>query len=292
MTNLLPASNNPLLPATIPFTTPQVRPESADVRLERHLERLEQLTELLHLDAASEPATLSYPLPDGFLLSVVIPVYNERTTLPRILARLTAVPIRKELIIVDDGSTDGTRDLLQRLESATGVRIIYKPRNEGKGAALRTGFAAAEGHVIMVQDADLEYDPRDIPSLLEPIIAGRADVVYGSRYLNTSAGNSTWLHRAGNRLLTCVSNLTTGLRLTDMETCYKLFRRETLRQIEIRQPRFGFEPEITAKLARRRCRIEELPIRYQGRTWREGKKIGWRDALNALYCIARYAWVD
>jgi glycosyltransferase involved in cell wall biosynthesis len=271
------------------------RGDSEDVvvaRVEATLGRLHELAALVDQEPRYDVPELDYEVPADFLLSVVIPVYDERATVRKILARLTAVPIPMEVVIVDDYSTDGTRDLLRPLEMAERVHVIYKPSNEGKGAALRTGFSAARGTVIMVQDADLEYDPRDIPALLRPLVEQTADVVYGSRFLRDTRRNSSSIHRLGNRWLTRASNLTTGLRLTDMETCYKAFRREVLRDITIEQDRFGFEPEITAKLARRNCRFQEVPIRYHSRGWDEGKKIGWRDGLNALYCIARYGWQD
>ncbi len=230
--------------------------------------------------------------PAGFKLTVVVPVYNEQRTVAEILARVRAVPIPKEIIVVDDHSADGTRAVLEQLADWPELRVICKPQNEGKGAALRTGFAAATGDVVVVQDADLEYDPHDLPSLLGPILRGEAEVVYGSRYLRDEPQDPSFLHRLGNRLLTWASNLFTGLRLTDMETCYKMIPRPLLQSLDIRQNRFGFEPEVTAKLARRGVRIKELPIRYEGRGYQEGKKIGWRDGVNAFYCIVRYRWWD
>jgi len=231
-------------------------------------------------------------VPAGFKLTIVVPVYNEQQTVAEILGRVRAVPIPKEIIVVDDHSTDCTREVLEQLGDWAELRVICKPRNEGKGAALRTGFAAATGDVVVVQDADLEYDPNDLPSLLGPILRGEADVVYGSRYLNDVPQDPSFLHRLGNRLLTWASNLFTGLRLTDMETCYKMIPRPLLQSLDIQQNRFGFEPEVTAKLARRGVRIKELPIRYEGRGYKEGKKIGWRDGVNAFYCIVRYRWRD
>ncbi len=197
-----------------------------------------------------------------------------------------------EVIVVDDRSSDSTPQILEKLEMLPEVRTFRQNPNRGKGAALRRGFAEALGDIVIVQDADLEYDPRDIPRLLAPILADEADVVYGSRFLERRGPGSSMAHRAGNRLLTVASNMTTGLRLTDMETCYKAFRADVLRDITISQDRFGFEPEITAKVARRGHRISELPIRYSARDWDAGKKIGFRDALEALLCIARYAWRD
>jgi glycosyltransferase involved in cell wall biosynthesis len=235
------------------------------------------------------------PLPADFLLSVVMPVYNEQATLREITAAVLAVPIRKELILVDDGSKDGSRAILAELARLPDVRVIEHDRNRGKGAALRTGFAAARGSVVVVQDADLEYDPADYPALLAPILDGNADVVYGSRYLvdprDPGRERDSFVHYFGNRVLTFCSNLFTGLNLTDMETCYKCFRREVLQDIEIRSRRFTVEPEFTAKVARLPVRIHEVPIRYRGRKFAEGKKIGWRDAVAAFWAIAKYRFV-
>ena len=226
-------------------------------------------------------------------LSVVMPVYNEESTVDAIVRRVLAVDLDIELVIVDDGSSDGTRALLYELEAEhENVRLFLHETNQGKGAALRTGFASATGDIVIVQDADLEYDPGDYPRLVEPIVRGEADVVYGSRYLAGDRQDGSWVHRLGNRLLTGASNLFTGQKLSDMETCYKVFRRETIANMPLQQNRFGFEPEVTAKLARRGLRIEEVPIRYNSRDYTEGKKIGWRDALSALYCIVRYRWAD
>jgi glycosyltransferase involved in cell wall biosynthesis len=261
-------------------------------RLAGALDRLEQLSSFLSGDESAEDLSLNGGLPPEFKLSIVVPVYNERATIRRVLSQVRALPLPKEIIVVDDCSTDGTRDLLHAMERAADLHMIYKPRNEGKGAALRSGFAAASGDLVVIQDADLEYNPDDIPRLLAPILRGEADVVYGSRFLCDVPQDPSLLHRLGNSLLTRASNCFTGLRLTDMETCYKAFRRDVLRDINIRQNRFGFEPEITAKLARRRYRIREVPVTYNARSYREGKKIGIRDALNAFYCILRYALRD
>ena len=288
------------VPVVVPPSAPRdvVPPAPADSaareRVDRTLDRLERLSDLLTLDESYDVPPLDYNLPADFRVSVVMPVYNEQATIRQILARVLAQPLPLELIVVDDFSTDGTRDVLRRLEqqNVDDLRIIFKTRNEGKGAALRTGFQHATGDVVLVQDADLEYDPRDILRLLAPIVEGDADVVYGSRFLSERPCGSSPVHRLGNGLLTMASNLMTGLRLTDMETCYKAFRRNVLRGLTIKQNRFGFEPEITAKIARRRQRVCEVPIRYHARDWEEGKKIGLADALNALYCIARYSWAD
>lgn len=232
------------------------------------------------------------PLPADFLLSVVMPIYNEQATLRDIVAAVRAVPIPKELILVDDGSADGSREILADLAKLSEVRVIVHDKNRGKGAALRTGFAAARGQVVLVQDADLEYDPAEYPTLLAPILRGDADVVYGSRYLvderDPARERDSFHHYFGNRVLTFFSNLMTGLNLTDMETCYKCFRREVLAGITIQSRRFTVEPEFTAKIARLPVRIHEVPIRYRGRKFSDGKKIGWRDGIAALWAIVRY----
>lgn len=225
-------------------------------------------------------------------LSVVMPVYNERATLARIVDRVLAVPIDKELILVDDGSTDGTRELLKTLEGKPGVRVILHDQNRGKGAALRTGFAAAAGEIVIVQDADLEYFPEEYPELIEPIVEGWADVVFGSRFLGRRHRVLLYHHYLANKGLTFLSNVFTNLNLSDMETCYKVFRRQVIQGIPLKQDRFGFEPEITAKVARRRLRVFEVAISYNGRTYEEGKKIGFVDGLKALWCIIRYAIAD
>ncbi|HEY7912669.1 MAG TPA: glycosyltransferase family 2 protein [Blastocatellia bacterium] len=224
-------------------------------------------------------------------LSVVIPVYNEAATVAEIISRVQAVEIPKEIIVVDDGSTDGTRDSLAGLESRhPNLRVILQPRNRGKGAALRTGFEQATGDYVLVQDADLEYDPSDYSVLLKPLVEGKADVVYGSRFLTTKEHRVLFFwHSVGNRFLTLISNMFTNLNLTDMETGYKVFRREVIQSIKIEQDRFGFEPEVTVKIARMRLRIYEVGISYYGRTYEEGKKIGWRDGVKALWCILKYS---
>lgn len=261
-------------------------------RIEDTLAELDELRAMLAADDDYVVPSPDYELPGGFKLSVVIPVYNEEGTIRQILSRVLALPFPLEVVIVDDCSLDLTRDVLRQIEELPQLKVIYKSRNEGKGAALRTGFAHAAGDVVVVQDADLEYDPRDIIPLLGPIVTGTADVVYGSRYLKRGAINSSLVHRMGNRLLTAASNVLTGLPLTDMETCYKVFRRDVLSDFEITQDRFGFEPEVTAKIARAGYRVMELPISYAARDFEEGKKIGLRDGLNALWCIARYGYAD
>lgn len=226
-------------------------------------------------------------------LSIVIPVYNERTLVPQLLARVEAASlpdgVSRELVLVDDCSTDGTRDWLADF-AATRPDVILRlqERNQGKGAALRTGFGAATGDVVLVQDADLEYDPREIPRLLEPLLDGRADVVFGTRFLGHTHRVLYYWHSVGNWLLTMLSNMLSNVNLTDMECCYKAFRREILSQIQLREDRFGFEPEVTAKVARLGCRIYEVPVSYSGRTYAEGKKINWKDGFSALRCILRY----
>ena len=232
-----------------------------------------------------------YPIPPGFLLSVVIPVYNELNWIREIVRRVQEVPIPKELILIDDYSTDGTRAILLEMEKVDNIRVVYHDKNQGKGAALRTGFQHAKGTVIIVQDADLEYDPAEYPRLLQPIIDNRADVVFSSRFIGENHRVLYFWHYVANKALTMLSNFFTNLNLTDMETCYKLFRREVLAGITLKSDRFGFEPEITAKIARKRkpaWRIYEIPISYSGRTYEEGKKIGLKDAFNALYCIVRF----
>ena len=229
-------------------------------------------------------------------LSVVIPVYNERGTIREIVRRVQTVGLHQEIVIVDDFSTDGTRDILLELEQQPDVRVVLHGYNRGKGAALRTALAHVEGDVVLVQDADLEYDPRDYERLLAPIREGRADVVYGSRFLRAEAPRrgpcASGFHRWGNRVLTWLSNRTTGQKLTDMETCYKAFRRGVLERISLKQERFGFEPEVTAKVSRLGYKILEVPIHYDGRSYAAGKKIGWKDGVNAVWCILRYAWRD
>ena len=222
-------------------------------------------------------------------LSIVIPVYNERDTVERLVAALEAVPIEKEIVLVDDGSTDGSREILRRYDGRPGILVRFHEVNQGKGAAIRTGLAAASKELVLIQDADLEYDPREIPLLMQPIVDGKADVVYGSRFAGGGPHRVLYFwHSLGNRFLTLLSNMFTDLNLTDMETCYKLMRREVARSFTIEESRFGMEPEITAKIARGGWRIYEVGISYSGRTYAEGKKIGWRDGVRAIWCILKY----
>jgi glycosyltransferase involved in cell wall biosynthesis len=234
-------------------------------------------------------------------LSVLVPVYNEERTVEEVVRRVKAVPLPKEIILVDDGSRDGSRDILERLreedeqraEPQNQVKVILQPFNQGKGAALREALRYVTGDIVIVQDADLEYDPKDYPALLDPIERGHADVVYGTRFAGGGAHRVLFFwHSMGNRLLTLLSNMFTNLNLSDMEVGYKAFRAESLRGIELKCCRFGFEPEITMKLAKRRCRFYEVPISYYGRSYEEGKKITWKDGVAALYYIVRFRLAD
>jgi len=225
-------------------------------------------------------------------LSVVIPVYNEKKTLNELILRVEAVSIDKEVIIVDDASTDGTRDLLKKYEKKEGFEVIYQPKNKGKGAALRAGFEIVKGEVIIIQDADLEYNPKDFHVLLEPIFDKRADVVYGSRFLGGSHRVLFFWHYIANKFLTTLSNMFTNINLTDMETGYKAFRREVIESISLKSNRFGFEPEFTMKVAQRKFVIYEVPISYDGRDYSEGKKINWKDGVAALWFILRFRFFN
>jgi glycosyltransferase involved in cell wall biosynthesis len=226
-------------------------------------------------------------------ISVVIPVYNEVETIKEIVSRVQAVESEKEIIIVDDYSTDGTREHLREINQGDeNVAVLYHDHNQGKGAALRTGFQAVTGDVVIIQDADLEYDPREYPLLLAPIVDGRAEVVYGSRFLGGPHRVLFFWHYVGNKFVTLLSNMLTNLNLTDMETCYKVFKREVLDEITVKSNRFGFEPEFTAKIAKRGYRIYETPISYSGRTYEEGKKIGWKDGVKAVFAIFWFRFFD
>jgi glycosyltransferase involved in cell wall biosynthesis len=224
----------------------------------------------------------------NFILSIIIPVYNEKETINDVIEAVAAAPYNKEIIIIDDHSTDGTRDILSNMKQ-DGLKVFMHHKNQGKGAALQTGFSHATGNIIIIQDADLEYDPQEYPILLKPILDGRADVVYGSRFAGHGAHRVLYFwHYVGNRFLTLLSNLFTNLNLTDMETCYKVFTKEALAGVSIKENRFGFEPEITAKMAKKKLRIYEVPISYYGRTYEQGKKINWKDGVRALWCILKY----
>ncbi len=225
-------------------------------------------------------------------LSVVIPVYNEKATIAEILRRVQQVDLEKEVIVVDDFSNDGTREVLRQFPPAEGLKVLYQPYNQGKGAALHRGFEEVSGDAVVIQDADLEYDPAEYPLLLQPILDNKADVVYGSRFLGGPHRVLFFWHAVGNQVLTTLSNMLTDLNLTDMETCYKAFRADVLKKIRLKENRFGFEPEFTAKVARARCRIYEVPISYSGRDYSEGKKIGWKDGVAAIYLIIKYRFFD
>ncbi|RCS46059.1 glycosyltransferase family 2 protein [Bremerella cremea] len=261
---------------------------------EFRLAETQDLTDELTSCETSSPSQLDYTLPHEFKLSVIVPVYNEADTIATTVSRLMQLPFRTEIVIVEDGSTDGTRDVLARLAHFCDLKIIYHPRNQGKGAAIRTAIPNVTGDIVVIQDADLEYDPQDLIQVIRPLISGEADVSYGSRFLAESSPqkSSSYFHRLGNQTMTFLSNCLTGLNLTDMETCYKAFPRSIIQRITTQQNRFGFEPEITAKLAKRRYRFQECPIHYHARDWSAGKQIGWKDALSTLYSIVRYRFVD
>ncbi len=285
--------------STVPFPA---RSQTADPDMSDLLDRVaadpEYRIEVLHklLGEGACRQIGIFPIPPGFKLSVVIPVYNEERWLGELVRRVQAVPIPKELVLVNDFSTDGTPAVLKQLEAEyDNVRVFHQPKNMGKGAALREGFKHCTGDLVIVQDADWEYDPAEFPKLIQPILEGRADVVIGSRFIGESHRVLYYWHSVGNKVLTLLSNFFTNLNLTDMETCYKVFRREFIQGLDLKSDRFGFEPEVTAKIARRRkgqpaLRVFEVPISYSGRTYEEGKKIGLKDGFQALYCIVRY-WI-
>ena len=233
-------------------------------------------------------------IPEKMLLSIIIPVYNEKQTLESLVEKVRAVDLSslgldREVVVVDDCSQDGTSDVAQNLANKGKIRLIRHLKNQGKGAALQTGFQGAQGDLLLIQDADLEYDPEEYPKLLKPIVEGKADVVYGSRFMGGEPHRVLYFwHYLGNRFLTLLSNMVTNLNLTDMETCYKVFRSPVLKSITLEEKRFGFEPEVTAKIARLGCRIYEVGISYTGRTYTEGKKINWKDGIRALWCILKY----
>ena len=277
-------------------------PEESKIEVLPYSEKWYKSLELTLGDAACRQLGL-YAIPDDFLLSVVIPIYNEERTLRILIDRVRAVPIRKELVLVEDCSKDNTREILKSLEheAATNpdpmnaITVVYHDVNKGKGAAVKTGFSRATGAAIVIQDADLEYNPTEYPRLLHPIIEGSADVVYGSRFLGGQEHRVLYFwHSIGNKVLTMLSNGFTNLNLTDMETCYKVFTRQALADIwpTLKQNRFGIEPELTAKVARRRLRVFEISVSYHGRTYQEGKHIGMKDGFQALWCIIRYWWKD
>jgi glycosyltransferase involved in cell wall biosynthesis len=236
----------------------------------------------------------SAPKASPMKVSVVMPVYNEKATLETVIDHVISVGLDIELICIDDGSTDGSREILADLEKhCPRVRVFLQPRNMGKGAALRRGIREATGDYVIIQDADLEYDPKDYPLLLGPLESGQADVVYGSRFLGAAPHRVLYFwHSVANKILTLVSNMLTDLNLTDMETCYKAFRREVIQSIQLEEDRFGFEPEVTVKIAKRKLRVYEVGISYWGRTYAEGKKISWKDGIRAMWCLAKYAWSE
>ena len=269
--------------------------EATNDMLRQILNRLVDTSALVDAELADYSETYSSDeqfKESTYKLSVIIPVFNEEKTIGLVISRVAALPLNTEIVIVDDCSTDGTRGILSKLTDVPGLKIILKNENQGKGAALRTGLEHVTGDYIIVQDADLEYNPRDIPGILQPLLRDEADVVYGSRFIGEDQQDESWIHRMGNAVLTGASNLLSGLRLTDMETCYKAFSKKVLRDLTIEQNRFGIEPEVTAKLARRGYRFAEVPISYESRGYDEGKKIGIRDLFNAIYCIGRYGVSD
>ena len=274
---------NPVMPAVNSVGSSFLLPTLTDVSAVREAERL--------LGKAACRQLGIYVVPKNFLLSVVVPVFNERRTIEEVVRRIRGCELPIEIILVDDGSNDGTRELLDRWRDQRDLQIVFHPANRGKGAALRTGFQQSRGDVVIVQDADLEYDPAEFRRLIHPIVEGEADIVFGSRFSGSAQRVLYFWHRVGNWVLTLLSNMTTNLNLSDMETCYKAFRGDLIREMapRLRENRFGIEPELTARSARLPgVRIFELPISYRGRTYAEGKKINWRDGVSALRCIWRY----
>jgi glycosyltransferase involved in cell wall biosynthesis len=270
--------------STAPEPLPVVQPSIGHVPSARPDELLVQLETTRRLIGEAQSG-LESSVAD---VSIIIPVFNEFKTILQVIDAVESLPISKQVIVVDDGSTDGTRDLLRRRHGTGGFHVVMQPRNQGKGAAIQTGIQYATGSVVIVQDADLEYSPQDILQVVKPILDGESDVVFGSRYLGNSHQDQSFIHRLGNAFLTGFSNWMTNQKLTDMETCYKAFRRELIQGIAIEQKRFGFEPEITAKIAKKKIVIREVPIGYRSRTWKEGKKIGVKDLVNTLWCIVKY----
>lgn len=279
-------------------TCPKSKPQNYELELvtEATLASVQQLVEAeLDQDAqrqsdsagqAGKPSSKNV-FPD-LKISIIIPAYNEQETILQVISKVRRLPLNKEIIVIDDASTDETLARLESVRESANLTILRNDSNQGKGAAVRKGIEAAGGDVVVVQDADLEYDCNEITGLIHPIACGKADVVYGSRFLYHENANSSWLHRLGNTFLTSFSNFMTGLNLTDMETCYKVIRKSSLRRVTIQENRFGLEPELTAKLSKEKARFVEMPISYNGRDWKEGKKIGMKDLFRALYCIVRY----
>ena len=282
MSNLNPTQSQSHLVAFRPLVLPSVEAKSSP-------ESQPSDSALQALDSASNwLSDAQSPLIKAPQLSVIIPAYNEAKTLQQVIESVLSLDIEKQLIIVDDGSSDGTREAIAALRGRDGITVVLHEKNQGKGAAIQSGIRLATGDILIVQDADLEYDPKDILIVIKPILDGESDVVYGSRYLANSHQDQSALHRFGNACLTGFSNWMTNQHLTDMETCYKAFRRDLIQGIKIEQRRFGFEPEITAKLAKKKIVIREVPISYRSRSWQEGKKIGIKDLISTLYCIVRY----
>lgn len=275
-------TNKPAETRECPFCREPIRSDAVKCRF---------CGEHLETDVARFVANRRTPLPEGMKISVVMPVYNEKDTINEILDVVKSVPLPKEIIVVDDYSTDGTREILQDIDDPD-IRIFYHEENKGKGAALASGFEQVRGDIVIIQDADLEYNPREYFGLIRPILEGKADVVYGSRFIGESHRVLLFWHYLGNRFLTLLSNTFTNLNLTDMETCYKAFRAGLLEDITIRSKRFGVEPELTAKFAKKHCRIYEIPISYSGRDYSEGKKIGWKDGVSAIWNIIKFRFVD